>query len=225
MIKGRRLVKMRKKGSTIDLWKKIKENPTKGYEEYFIEEEKYIKENSSKNKSFLDIGCGDGRTLIFASNFFKKVYGIDYDEKSINDCKGNIKDLTNVQVFLEDAIKMHFEDNSLDVVFIGLTFSNFGESKNKILKEIKRILKDDGLFIFSTYNENAFDERMNLYKKYIPKQIKIIDENKGKVSLNNNAISEQFSKEEIENMLDKAGFSIIEMKKGKIFYLIKTNKK
>ncbi|MFH1522160.1 MAG: class I SAM-dependent methyltransferase [archaeon] len=211
-------------GSTIDLWKEIETNPTTEYREYFKEEGKFLEQISSNEKNILDLGCGDGRTLIFVSSFFNKVYGLDYDETAIKDCKKNVAELENVEIFLEDAVKTNFSNKFIDVVFIGLTFSNFGDHKFKILKEVKRILKDDGILAFSIYNEDAFDCRMQLYNKFVPNEIHVIDKKSGKVGLDNNAISEQFSKDEIKNILDETGFTIEKIQKGKIFYLIKCRK-
>ena len=75
--------------------------------------------------------------------------------------------------------------------------SNLADKKLKVLNEIKRVLKEDGFIIMSMYSENAFDERIKLYKKFnVPiKEIKgttvIFDEETG------DNISEQHSKEEL----------------------------
>jgi len=207
----------------VNLWEKIEKNPSEGYKEYFELEKTYLTKNLNNELIFLDIGCGDGRTLKNVYKFCKKAVGIDYNEKAFLDCKENLKNLRNVKVFLEDAKNMHFKDNSLDIIFIGLTFSNFPDKlREDILREITRVLKGSGKFIFSCYNEKSFSERMSLYNKYAPNQFEIVDEKKAFVkSLTGNEISKGFNKEDLVNILKGERFKIEEIIEGKIFYLIK----
>ena len=209
---------------TINTWNNVVKNASESYKEYFKEEEKFLRNNISKKDVVLDIGCGTGRTILTISSISKKVIGIDNDEDAVQRGKENIKDLKNTEIFLEDAEKTHFGDNAFDIIFIGLTFVNFGETKFKILNEINRILKDNGKLIFSVYNENALEERLKIYKRD-DKDLKI--EKNGKVifSFGQETISEQFSEEEITQILNESGFKISEIKKGGIFYLIKAQKR
>lgn len=210
------------KSETINVWNAMVQNPPDSFKKYFDEEKKFIENNILKDDTVLDLGCGTGRTIKIISKISKKVIGIDNDKDAVNTGKKNIKELKNAELILEDAEKMHFENNSFDIVFIGLSFVNFGKTKYKILEEIKRILKDNGKLIFSVYNENALDERLKTYKKFDKRDLEISKE--GTIKFDSEAISEQFSKEEIRAILKKAGFQILEIKKGEIFYLIKAKK-
>jgi ubiquinone/menaquinone biosynthesis C-methylase UbiE len=61
---------------------------------------------------------------------------------------------------------MHFEDNIFDYVLcLGNTFGNFGKNKYKILREMKRVTKNNGKIILSVYSEKALPERIKGYKK------------------------------------------------------------
>ena len=95
----------------------------------------------------------------------------------------------------------------------------------RVLKEIKRILKDDGLFIFSVFNEDSLKIRIKTYSDYYGGYT-ILDEKKGLVRFDKDGgVSEHFSKNELTQILNKAGFCILSIKKDKLAYLIKVKKK
>ena len=212
------------KSRTVDIWEQTVKNPPKDYLEYFIAEKVFLKKNISKELILLDIGSGSGRTIKELAPHVKKFVGIDNDPEAIELLKKHLDNIKNAEVYLEDAEKTHFNDETFDIVFIGLTFCNFGESRFRVLSEIKRILKCDGKFIFSVFNENALSSREETYQHY-EGGYTIIDRKKGIVRFGkDNAISEQFSKDEIKNILDKVGFKINESISGKMFHIFSCKK-
>ncbi len=213
------------KSKTVDIWEQTVQNPPKDYQGYFIAEKKFLKNNISRESIILDVGSGSGRTIKELASLVKKFIGIDNDPEAIKLSKETLKDIKNAEVYLEDVEKTHFNNKTFDIVFIGLTFCNFGESKFRVLSEIKRILKDNGKFIFSVFNENALPSREEAYK-YYEGGYTIIDKEKGLVKFNkNNAISEQFSENEIKDILDKTDFEVLNLEKGKIYYILSCRKK
>ncbi|MBU2616051.1 MAG: class I SAM-dependent methyltransferase [Nanoarchaeota archaeon] len=211
----------------VGLWKEIETNPTESYKEYFEVETNFLKKKSNKNLAFLDIGCGDGRTLKNVGTFFKIAYGIDYNKKAVENAKKNLSGVENVEILFEDARAMDFENESIDIIFIGLTFSNFtDEIIPPILNEIKRVLKDSGKFIFSCYNENSFEERWAFYKRLSPNEIEVVDRDKAYVkSRTSNEISRGFSEKELRNVVNEFGFKVVEFIRGRIFNLMEAKKK
>lgn len=204
---------------TINLWDEMMKNPNKSFKRYKDKEEKFIKENISKGDTVLDLGCGTGRTIKIIAPLCKEVIGIDNDEEAVERGQDNIKELNNSKLILEDAEETNFSDNYFDKIFIGLTFVNFGDTKTKILSEIKRILKKDGKLIFSVYNENSLNARLENYEKYDKGNYKV--DEKGNLEFTYGAVSEQFTKEQITEILEQAGFEILDIDKEDIFYLIK----
>lgn len=212
------------KSKTIDIWEKTVNNPPQGYKQYFKIEKDYLIKNISNDALFLDIGSGAGRTIKEICTHVKEAIGVDNDPEAIEYSKKVLKGIPNVNVFLEDAENTHFNNNSFDIIFIGLTFCNFGDTKFSVLSEIKRILKDDGKFIFSVFNENALGYRERAYKEY-EGGYTIVDKKKGSVEFNKNkAISEQFSEDEIRDIVKRAGFRINEILKGEMYYLLSCSK-
>lgn len=106
------------------------------------------------NKSILDIGCGAGRTSYFLRNFTKKYMGIDYSESMIDYCKAQYPKLNFSHCDARDLSQ--FNDNSYDFILFSYNGIDYisNEDRERVLSEISRVLKNDGVFVFSTHNRN-----------------------------------------------------------------------
>lgn len=114
-----------------------------------LEEDLWIDEYNtylnSKGKC-LDLGCGIGQ---FSKQLIK--YGYDVISADISDIALNkVKGFNENVVKLDMRDKLPFQDNEFDLVFANLSIHYFSdEDTRKLMLEIKRILKEDGLFIGS----------------------------------------------------------------------------
>jgi len=214
---------MKPKLKNLDYWVTATVDPSKAYDNWYKEEEKYLINNIKKNSFVLDVACGNGRNLKQIEKLTNNLFGLDHDpiaEKSFYKLFPN----KNAKFVLGKAEDMPVEDNYFDVVMCIGSFANFGDLKYKILEEMKRVIKKNGIIILSLYSENAFEERMNLYKKFNCPIIKVegktvyFDESLG------DTISEQFSKKQLEEIFDKVNLRIENIKELEIAYLIKLHK-
>lgn len=208
----------------IDYWDKVTCESPIVYKKSFDEEEKYLIKNIKKNSKILEIGCGTGRSLRQIVNLTQDITAIDHEKEAITKSKKNFRKYQNVKILLADARSLPFNDNFFDTVICMTTFSNFGDYKIKILNEIYRVAKNKGIVIISMYGDNAFDERMKIYKKLKSPIKKVIgttvyfDEKIG------DNISEQFSKKQLIEIFNKTKLKIIEIKRAGIFYICKLKK-
>jgi ubiquinone/menaquinone biosynthesis C-methylase UbiE len=112
--------------------------------------------------SVLDIGVGTGRTTIHVAPLCRSYTGVDYAPNMIEYCKKTFN-YSNASFDVCDARDMHqFKNEEFDTVifsFNGIDCVAY-EDRSRILKEINRVLKPGGNFIFSTHNAR------NLEKKY-----------------------------------------------------------
>ncbi len=118
----------------------------------------------------VEIGTGTGITTSFFLKRFSnaKIYCIDNEKIMINQTKKNLKDYNSqISLICSDALKYikSFKKDSVDVFFSGYTLHNFNQSyRKKILKEIFRILKKDGIFING--DKYALDDLKKRHKAF-----------------------------------------------------------
>jgi SAM-dependent methyltransferase len=116
-------------------------------EEYAFD--KYIEEGAS----ILDLGVGGGRTTCYLSKTSGRYVGVDYSAAMIDACK---KRFPGIEFHCADASKLDaFADHAFDVVvfsFNGIDYLPSAALRHRCMSEARRVLKDDGLFIFSSHN-------------------------------------------------------------------------
>ncbi len=191
------------------------------YRLLFQEEQKYLVKHIKKGSKVLEVACGDGRSIKEILSITNNITGIDHDDNAVSGAK---KKFPNVKIINADASNMPFPDQEFDYVTCMISFMNFADKKYEILKEKKRVLKEGGSIILSIFSEDAFEERMKVYKgcgvkiKEIKGTTVVFDEDLG------DNISEQFSKEQLVEIFDTVDLRIVDIKKTGIAYLCKLEK-
>ena len=129
--------------------------------------------NIIKNKIVLDIASGEGYGTNLISQNAKYVYGVDISEETIMLAKKKyIKD--NLEYICAQASDIPLKDNSIDVVISFETIEHLkSETQIKFMKEIKRVLKEDGLLIISTPNKLVYSDVPSYNNKYHEKEFYI----------------------------------------------------
>ena len=104
----------------------------------------------------LDIGIGGGRTTKHFASVVQEYLGVDYSKPMIEACKRKFPENDNIRFKVADVRDLRFlKTNSFDLVlfsFNGLDCIINYDDRIKALVEIKRVLKESGIFIFSTHN-------------------------------------------------------------------------
>ncbi|MBA7688449.1 Ubiquinone biosynthesis O-methyltransferase [subsurface metagenome] len=105
-----------------------------------------------KDKVVLDLGCGGGRYALSVYKKVKKIIGIDISDKLIDIAKKKLTPDMPIEFLVGDAANTCFKDGYFDAV-VSLGMFEFLEDPSPFLREINRILKPDGDFLFTCYNE------------------------------------------------------------------------
>ena len=135
-----------------------------------LEEDMWIKdykEYFSGNGNCLDLGCGIGQYTRELINFGYEVTSADISDIALE----KVKEFNNNVIKVDMEERLPFSDNAFDMVFANLSIHYFSDSiTKKLMKEIKRILKTDGLFIGSVNDiqgyERIKDTAIELEKHY-----------------------------------------------------------
>lgn len=132
-----------------------------------------------EGKKVLDIGVGGGRTALHLSKLTQDYIGIDYSPEMVEGCRRKFPQMAFMHC---DARHLApFEDESFDAVLFswnGIDYVNH-ENRLQILREIHRVLKPEGHFIFSCHNRDfvnkrAFIEPTNHPLKFLVRRLRYV---------------------------------------------------
>ena len=99
-----------------------------------------------ENKRVLMLGCGTAEESELLRKFNpKKITGIDISEKSIAIAK---KSYPECDFYVGDMLNLPFKENEFDFIFSSLAISHVAD-KEKVFKELYRVLANDGELLFS----------------------------------------------------------------------------
>ena len=117
---------------------------------------------SLKDSLILDVGCGPGAISLAFAIRSKKVYCTDISRKKIRRISEKVKKdkIKNVYLSNLNAPFLPFKNNSFDLIIMNgvlewVPIGNKGNPRRvqlKTLKEIRRVLKKNGLFYFGIEN-------------------------------------------------------------------------
>jgi len=112
---------------------------------------KYVQNNINKNEKVLEIGFGKGRSSKYFKWEKKDYYPSELNEKYVTPQIWNsYKNAT-----LADATNLPFEDNYFDKVVTIYNLEHI-EDTDKVLAELKRVLKKDGEVLIALPCEDGF---------------------------------------------------------------------
>lgn len=111
---------------------------------------KYLPESTA-----LEIGCGTGIILEETNKYTKNICGMDISLGMLNDAKDK-----GLKVLNANAVNLPFKNLEFDLVYSFKVLPHIPDIK-KVIKEIHRILKQDGVAILEFYNPYSFKYMTN----------------------------------------------------------------
>ena len=104
----------------------------------------------TKNIKILDAGCGEGQLLLKIFNKgYNDIYGADVTPVALESAK---KRIPKAKFSLQDLKSLNFSDEYFDVVICTEVIEHIRDY-NKVISELKRELKKNGLLIITFPNE------------------------------------------------------------------------
>ena len=205
-----------------EFYNKASESFSSTRQRIWPEFEVLIKKLLKDKEKVLDFGCGNGR---FSEIFKKTQYiGVDISSKLIDMAQ---KKYPRKKFLVIDGLNLPFKDNFFDLVIAIAVFHHIPskELRIKVLKEIKRVLKNNGILFLSVWYlldkphiwklilKLAFKkifkkDKTDFFDVYLPWQNKYL------------RYFHLFSKRSLKKEIQKSGFSI-----EKIFVLKRSNQK
>lgn len=140
------------KGLRVDLVYKKKINIKKldMYQRSHYARYEFAKKQILKNSVCGDFACGTGYGSVMIAEKAKKVIGVDKDAKVVKEIKKRYKNIKNVEFIRSDLLKFKFK-RVFDFIVSFETLEHFRkEDIIRLLNLYNRILKPNGIIIFST---------------------------------------------------------------------------
>ena len=126
------------------------------FKEYYLEllppEEVLFPKFIQEHDAVLDLGCGAGRTTAHIRKLTDRVIGTDLSEVMIDVARQKYAD---IEFRVMDASRLDYPDTSFDSVvfsYNGLCYLYPEQKRMDAIREICRVLKPGGTFIFSSFN-------------------------------------------------------------------------
>ena len=121
----------------------------------------------SASSNVLEIATGTGLIAINIAPYVNAIEAIDYSPKMIETAKRKKNTPANVHFKVEDAMDLSFVDNSFDAVIISNAL-HIMPAPNLVLKNIKRVLKPNGLLIAPNFSHGHLkDSTWDLNAKFL----------------------------------------------------------
>jgi 2-polyprenyl-3-methyl-5-hydroxy-6-metoxy-1,4-benzoquinol methylase len=109
-----------------------------------------------KKARILDVGCGTGELLTVFERKGYECYGLDTSEDAFELAKANLGRKACTHIFNRELRECHFPNSSFDLILLSHVIEHL-PNPSKELKEIHRILADDGILFISTPNSESFE--------------------------------------------------------------------
>lgn len=108
------------------------------------------------NKKVVDIASGEGYGSNLLASVAETVIGVDIDKEVIDHAQSKYKK-DNLQYRIGSADRIPVEEKEIDVVVSFETIEHH-DRHHEMLKEVKRILKDDGILIMSSPDKYYYSD-------------------------------------------------------------------
>lgn len=121
---------------------------------------------TTNKKTFLDIGTGSGNFIYLIKSIydqFDSIVGIDTFERAIEAAKKGFEEDKRISFQVMDAYNMKYPDNSFDVVVLSNSLHHLKDI-TLMLKEMKRVLKNDGYILINEMLANNLDSMQESHK-------------------------------------------------------------
>lgn len=189
--------------AAVRLTKITKKSKTPIHPKHLLDKKPWYLKFLSKKDILLDLGCHNGQNTIKASRYVKDAIGVEIDDKALGLARQTLKNLKIKNIKFKTAdleTKLDFSDGSFSKVLF-LDVLEHLKSREMILKEINRILKNGGLLILGVPNNQTS------WKK--------LQRSAGICSFSDPDHKIEFSESTIKKILEKNNFKIIHFGYGK----------
>jgi O-antigen biosynthesis protein len=122
-----------------------------------------------KGKVVLDVACGEGYGSSLLADVAGFVYGVDISKEAISHASLTYR-RSNLKFIHGSVLKLDFADDSFDAIVSYETIEHLAEQE-KMLSEIRRVLRPDGILIISSPNRPVYSEDSGEHNEFHVKEL------------------------------------------------------
>ena len=120
-------------------------------------------------KDVLDLACGEGYGSFLISKIARSVTGVDISDEAVRHASETYKS-SNLKFSRGSASALELPDASFDVVVSFETIEHLAEQE-KMIKEIRRLLRPDGFLVISSPNRPVYSEESDEKNEFHVKEL------------------------------------------------------
>ena len=133
--------------------------------QYFDAEVNHVLKKIHNQDLVLELGCGYGRILSSLAKKAKSVFGIDTSLSSLLLGREMNSKISNCYFAQMNAVQLSFPNNIFDVVVcIQNGISAFHVNQKELILESLRVIKPNGIVLFSSYSEKFWNDRLEWFQ-------------------------------------------------------------
>lgn len=121
-----------------------------------------------KGKVVLDIASGEGYGSNLLAKNAREVFGVDICAETINNAKSTYR-ADNLKFVQGDAANVPFQPNTFDVIICFETIEHV-INQDAVMRELKRVLKNDGVLVISTPEKKKYSDDKNFKNPFHTKE-------------------------------------------------------
>lgn len=116
-----------------------------------------------KNDLVLDLGCGEGFLISLIPDLTEKIVGLDISKIALNRAREILKDKKKVELRWGNAEELNLPNESFDKIICSEMLEHTPQPR-KVMEEIYRVLKNNGLLVISVPDEKRIQFIMKIAK-------------------------------------------------------------
>ena len=128
-----------------------------------------LAERYVEGRDIVDMGCGAGYGSHSLSRLARSVRGVDLSEEAIAHAERNYE-AQNLSYGVGDVTRLPYEDGSFETA-VSFEVIEHLERPEDLVEEAKRVLEDDGVFIVSTPDKQAYSNDRNSVNPFHVKEM------------------------------------------------------
>ncbi|HEC89094.1 MAG TPA: class I SAM-dependent methyltransferase [Thermoplasmatales archaeon] len=175
-------------------------------------------EKLPKDSVIVDLGCGNGRHLIPCTQHCIKAVGLDISLNLLKIIQNKTIGMKNIELIHGNLKDLPFRDDSFDAILYIASLHNikYRENRIKSLREVKRIMKKNGIGLISVWSRWQ-DRFQNFFIKNLFKTSRVEDFGDITIYWKQNGLNiprfyHLYSKREFKRDILEAGLYIEEIK-------------